>query len=175
MNKIGKYLKSVCTVTGALVLIGGIAALVIGWYNSGRIYIPSHTMIMIDMNHNYTESPTDNLIDEILGRQSMDFAKLIKAIEFAGADDRIDAVIARIDVSNLEIAQIQDVARAIENYKKSGKPAYVFSQGFGPLGQGNREYYLATFFDKTLKFSYVLPLEWYFSSFRTLRNSRMGT
>lgn len=148
MNKIGKYLKSVCTVTGALVLIGGIAALVIGWYNSGRIYIPSHTMIMIDMNHNYTESPTDNLIDEILGRQSMDFAKLIKAIEFAGADDRIDAVIARIDVSNLEIAQIQDVARAIENYKKSGKPAYVFSQGFGPLGQGNREYYLATFFDK---------------------------
>lgn len=148
MNKIGKYLKSVCTVTGALVLIGGIAALVIGWYNSGRIYIPSHTMIMIDMNHNYTEAPTDNLIDEILGRQSMDFAKLIKAIEFAGADDRIDAIIARIDVSNLEIAQIQDVARAVESYKKSGKPAYVFSQGFGPLGQGNREYYLATFFDK---------------------------
>lgn len=148
MNKIGKYLKSVCTVTGALVLIGGIAALVIGWYNSGRVYIPQHTMIMIDMNHNYTEAPTDNLIDEILGRQSMDFAKLIKAIEFAGADDRIDAVIARIDVSNLEIAQIQDVARAVESYKKSGKPAYVFSQGFGPLGQGNREYYLATFFDK---------------------------
>lgn len=148
MNKVIKYLKSVCTITGALVLIGSVAALIIGWYNNRRVYIPQHTMIMIDMNHNYTEVPTDNLIDEILGRESMDFSKLIKAIEFASADDRIDAIIARIDVSNLEIAQIQDVARAIESYKKSGKPAYVFSQGFGPLGQGNREYYLATFFDK---------------------------
>jgi len=148
MNKVTKYLKSVCTITGALVLIGSVAALIIGWYNNRRVYIPQHTMIMIDMNHNYTEVPTDNLIDEILGRESMDFSKLIKAIEFASADDRIDAIIARIDVSNLEIAQIQDVARAIESYKKSGKPAYVFSQGFGPLGQGNREYYLATFFDK---------------------------
>ncbi|MBQ8481319.1 MAG: signal peptide peptidase SppA [Alphaproteobacteria bacterium] len=148
MRKFGKYIKSFCTVLGALVITGGIAALFIGWYNNRRIYIPPHTMIMVDMNHNFSEVPTDNLLDEILDRQSMSFQKLIKAIEIAAVDDRIDAIIARIDVSNLEMAQIQDIARAVTSYKTSGKPAYVFSQGFGPLGRGNREYYLATFFDK---------------------------
>ena len=148
MRKLGKYIKSLCTILGALVIIGGIMALIVGWYNNRRVYIPPHTMVMIDMNHNFTEVPTDSLLDEILDRQSMSFQKLIKAIEIAAIDERIDALIARIDISNLEMAQIQDVARAIMSYKSSGKPAYVFSQGFGPLGQGNREYYLATFFDK---------------------------
>lgn len=148
MSKIGKYIKSICTISGALVILGSIAAIIIGLYNKHRTYIYPHSVVMIDMNHNYTEAPTDNLIDELLDRQSMNLVKLIKAIEFAAIDDRIDALVARIDVSNLEMAQIQDVARAIENYQKSGKPAYAFSQGFGPLGQGNREYYMATFFDK---------------------------
>ena len=148
MRKFAKYMKSLCTVLGAMVIIGGIGTLLVAWYNNRRIYIPEHTMIMIDMNHNFTEVPTDNLIDEILDRQSMSFHKLIQAIEMAAADERIDGLIARIDISNLETAQIQDVARAVTNFKKSGKPAYVFSQGFGPLGQGDREYYLATFFDK---------------------------
>ena len=148
MRKFGKYIKSLCTILGALVIIGGVMTLLVGWYNNRRVYIPSHTMVMIDMSHNFTEVPTDSLLDEILDRQSMSFQKLIKAIEIAAIDERIDALIARIDISNLEMAQIQDVARAIMSYKTSGKPAYVFSQGFGPLGQGNREYYLATFFDK---------------------------
>ena len=148
MRKFGKYIKSLCTRLGALVIIGGVMALIVGWYNNRRVYIPPHTMVMIDMSHNFTEVPTDSLLDEILDRQSMSFQKLIKAIEIAAIDERIDALIARIDISNLEMAQIQDVARAIMSYKTSGKPAYVFSQGFGPLGQGNREYYLATFFDK---------------------------
>lgn len=148
MIKFGKYMKSFCTILGAMVIIGGLGALIVSWYNNRRIYIQPHTMIMLDMNNNFSEVPTDSLIDEILDRQSMSFQKLIKSIEIAAIDNRIDALIARIDVSNLEMAQIQDVARAVAKYKTSGKPAYVFSQGFGPLGQGNREYYLATFFDK---------------------------
>ena len=148
MRKFGKYIKSLCTILGGIVIVCGLSALIVCLYNRNKSYIEPHTMIMIDMNHNYSEVPTDGLFDEILDRKSMSFQKLIKAIEFAAIDDRIDGIVARIEISNLELAQIQDVARAVMNYKKSGKPAYVFSQGFGPLGQGNREYYLATFFDK---------------------------
>lgn len=148
MRKFGKYIKSLCTILGGIVIVCGLSALIVCLYNRNKSYIEPHTMIMIDMNHNYSEVPTDGLFDEILDRKSMSFQKLIKAIEFAAFDDRIDGIVARIEISNLELAQIQDVARAVMNYKKSGKPAYVFSQGFGPLGQGNREYYLATFFDK---------------------------
>lgn len=148
MYKFVKYIKSLCTILGGLVIICGLGALLVYWYDRNKSYIEPHTMMMIDMSHNYSEVQTDGLLDEILDRKSMSFHKLIKAIEFAAVDDRIDGIVARIEVSNLELAQIQDMARAVTNYKKSGKPAYVFSQGFGPLGQGNREYYLASFFDK---------------------------
>ncbi|MBR6356325.1 MAG: S49 family peptidase, partial [Alphaproteobacteria bacterium] len=40
------------------------------------------------------------------------------------------------------------MARAIARFRQSGKKTVVFSQGFGPFGQGNREYYLASFFEK---------------------------
>ena len=148
MTKLIKYIKSLCTITGALFIVGGCFTLFVGWWNSGKIDILPHTILTIDMNHNYSEVPTVSIVDELWGKQSMSLEKLLKAIEFAAIDERIDGIVARIDISNLEIAQIQDVARAVTNYKSSGKPAYVFSQGFGPLGQGNREYYLATFFDK---------------------------
>ena len=37
----------------------------------------------------------------------MSFSQLIKAIEFAQADKRIDGIVARIDVSDLELAQFK--------------------------------------------------------------------
>lgn len=148
MNRFVRYISSLCTVLGALLLVSGAGCMLFSWYNAKKTNISEHTVIMVDMNNNYSEIPTDSLVDELLGRNSMNFNLLLQAIEMAGVDDRIDALIARIDISNLDMAQIQDVARSVMAFRASGKPAYVFSQGFGPLGQGNREYYLATFFDK---------------------------
>ncbi|MBR3676817.1 MAG: signal peptide peptidase SppA [Alphaproteobacteria bacterium] len=148
MRKIIGFIKSVCTVLGAMVLICGIGAVLIRFYNGKAIEIPKHTMLMIDFGHNFSEVQTDGLLNELLDRQGVSFTSLIQSIEMAAGDERIDGIVARIDVSGLELAQIQDVARAVEVFKQSGKKTYVFSQGFGPFGQGNREYYLATFFDK---------------------------
>lgn len=148
MRKIRKFIVSLCTVLGGMVLACGVIALLMRFYNGKAVHIPEHTVIMIDFSHNYSESQTDNLLNELLDRQSMSFASLIQSIEMAATDDRIDGIVARLDISGLELAQVQDVAQAITAFKKSGKKTYVFSQGFGPFGQGNREYYLATYFDK---------------------------
>ena len=148
MAKIYKWLKSFCATLGAIVLISGIGALVVRLYTDYSAKIPEHTVMMIDFSHNFSEQTTDNLIDELLDRQGMCLTDLIKAIEMAGEDKRIDGIVARLDISDLELAQIQDVARAIGSFRKKGKKTYVYSQGFGPFGQGNREYYLATFFDE---------------------------
>lgn len=148
MRKIRNFIKSVCTVLGAMVLVCGIGAFILRFSNGKAIDIPEHTMLMIDFGHNFSEAQTDNLINELLDRKTMSFSSLIQSIEMAAGDERIDGIVARLEVSNLELAQIQDVARAITFFKQTGKKTYVFSQGFGPFGQGNREYYLATFFDK---------------------------
>ena len=146
MKKIYNLIKSTCTVLGAIILV----CMVIGavFNMSGGVKIQPHSVITVDFSHNFGEQSTDDVWNELIGRESMRFADLIKSIEVAATDERIDGIIARLDISDLELAQIQDVARAITYFRQSKKQAYVFSQGFGPLGQGNREYYLASFFDK---------------------------
>ncbi|MBQ9271801.1 MAG: signal peptide peptidase SppA [Alphaproteobacteria bacterium] len=148
MLKIYQFIKSICTICGVLMIISGIGSGIFYWYNNRVSHISEHTMLMIDFSHNYGEAQTDNLLNELMERQTLPLQHLIEAIEMAAADKRIDGIVARLDVSDLEPAQIQDVARAISIFRKSGKQTIVFSQGFGPFGQGNREYYLASFFDK---------------------------
>ena len=147
MKTIGKLIKATCTAFGAIMLICIVICTVFGMYGS-TVQIQEHSVITVDFSHDFSEQATDDIWDELIGRESMRFADLLKSIELAATDERIDGIIAKLDISDLKLAQIQDVARAILTFRKSGKKAYVFSQGFGPLGQGNREYYLATFFDK---------------------------
>ena len=148
MAKIANFIKSVCTSIGAIILICLLITMLVQLYGGNGVNIPKHTMLTIDFSHNFGEQTGDGLVDELLGRQGMRLTDLIKSIEMSGEDDRIDGIVARLDVSELELAQIQDIAKAIEGFRAKGKKTYVFSQGFGPFGQGNREYYLATFFEK---------------------------
>lgn len=148
MHKIGKMLRKLCTVVGAVILVIGVLSLAVGWYNRDHIYIEPNSALMIDFSANISELPQENLLDEFNNQTQIRLQNLIQAIEMAAIDSHINILVARLDTSNLEMAQIQDVARVIELFRSSGKKAYVFSQGFGALGQGNREYYLATFFDK---------------------------
>lgn len=146
MRKIFDIFKYICTFVGAAVILLGI---LFGWvYNSdSAVEIKPHSMLLIDFADNYAEVKSDALLDDIVGGETMTLQDLITAIGIAAADPRIDGIVALIDNTTLEFAQVQDVARAIAGFRKSGKKTYVFSQGFGSLGQGNREYYLASFFD----------------------------
>ncbi len=148
MAKFYRLFRSFCTTLGFLLLISLVVGLIMRFYFGNTVKIPEHSMLTVDFGHNFSEQTSESFMDELIGRQSMSLTDLIKAIEIAAGDKRIDGIVARLDVSDLELAQIQDVARAIASFRKTGKKTCVFSQGFGPLGQGNREYYLATFFEK---------------------------
>ena len=140
MHKIGKMLRKLCTVVGAVILIIGVLSLAVGWYNRDRIYIEPNSALMIDFSANISELPQENLLDEFNNQTQIRLQNLIQAIEMAALDSHINVLVAKLNTSNLEMAQIQDVARVIELFRSSGKKAYVFSQGFGSLGQGKREY-----------------------------------
>lgn len=147
-RKIGKTLKSFCTILGALVLIIGIVSCILNYYRAQNIYIPEHTMLVINFDDPITETGETNIFSEIMQTDSLNFVKLLQSVEFASHDDKIDGLVARINTTNLDMAQIQEIAGVIEKFRKSGKKTIVHSRGFGPLGQGNREYYLASFFEK---------------------------
>lgn len=147
-KKSWRFIKSICAILGGLVIICGLGFGIYQWNASDAVYVPENSALIIDFSQDINETGEKSLIDELNDASVLRLQSVLQAIELAGYDDHIKVLIARLDTTELEMAQIEDVARAVMNFRASGKKAYVFSQGFGPLGRGNREYYLATFFDK---------------------------
>ena len=147
-KKSWQLVKSLCTILGCLVLIGGFVFSIYRWYASDAVYIPENSALVIDFTQNINETGENSLLDELQDTSVLRLQSLLQAIELAAVDENIKTLLVRLDTTDLEMAQIEDVARSVIAFRATGKKAYVFSQGFGPLGQGNREYYLATFFDK---------------------------
>ncbi len=112
------------------------------------VTIPDRSLLMVDLDASFAEVRKDNLLTEVSETNSLSFADLLAVLQFAGQDDGVKAVVAKINVSGLGMAQAQELYRTIKQIRQSGKKAYIYSTGFGAYGGGTKEYYLATAFDK---------------------------
>ena len=102
VNKIKKFIRRLCNIVGGLVLISLILFISIGLYNRGRVYVPENSVLVIDLSANIKELPQENLLDELNDNPQIKLRNFIQAIEFAAHDPNISALVARIDVSDLE-------------------------------------------------------------------------
>lgn len=110
--------------------------------------IPDESVLTLDFDSSAKETRGDNLLTEISESSPLSFYDLVKAVNMAALDPKIKALVAEISVSDLGLAQIQDMRKVIKDFRATGKKAYLFSRGFGSLGGGTSEYYLATAFDE---------------------------
>lgn len=149
LQKIGKILIY------GLALLGGIALCALfALYNllGGKQTItvppiPENAIITLDLNQKFNEAQSDSLLAE-LDDGNMTYFDLIKYLNLAMLDDNVKGVLAKVNITNLGLAQIQNLRNTIQNLNKQGKKTYIFSSGMGSLGQGTDEYWLATAFDK---------------------------
>lgn len=155
-ENIKSVIKKICVCIGAVFLIV-IFILTLNLYFSGSsVQIQNNSYIEIDLSEDFNENAQTTLMDDLIGYERPNFMQLLKSIEIASVDKRIRGLVLKTDTLTTDLAQTQNLARAIQNFKKSGKKVYVYSRGFGNLGQGNREYYLASFADKI----YMQPHSW---------------
>ena len=115
-----------------------------------KIVVEDNSVLVIDFNQDFSEIAKDDIISGLLGESSMSLYNLLNIIEAAQYDEKITSIVGLIDSSDLGAAQIDDVRNAIKRFRSGGKKAYVYSQGFGTLGGGLSEYYLATAFDEII-------------------------
>ena len=113
-----------------------------------RINIEPESALLIDFNQKFSEVGNNDIVSEFLGESSFSLYDLLSVIEAAQYDEKITSIVAYIDSSDLGSAQVDEVRNAIKRFRSSGKKAYVYSQGFGALGGGLSEYYLASAFDE---------------------------
>ncbi len=147
-NLIKSILKKVCIVVGAVVIISLICIFINAYRNLQGFEIADNSYLEIDLSEDYSENAQTTLLDDVMGYEKVGFMQLLKSVEFASIDNRIKGIVLRLDSLSLDLAQTQNLASSLQNFKQSGKKIYVYSRGFGSLGQGNREYYLATFADE---------------------------
>lgn len=110
--------------------------------------VPAQAILQVNFDNKFNETRGDTLLTEFSESSPLAFFDLIRAIGAAAGDKRIKALAARVSSSDLGLAQIEELRSAVEAFRKSGKPAYLFSTGFGSFGRGTSEYYLATAFDQ---------------------------
>ena len=139
----------------ALAIIGGLFVLaVLGVMATMRqdIYstfeMPDKAVLVIDGDAYYPEINNNDLWRELSGGKGIAFADLIEAINNAADDERVEALVMKLGIPQMGLAQIQELREAIRGFSQKGKPAYVYSNGFGSVGGGTAAYYLATAFDK---------------------------
>lgn len=134
---------------GAVVLLGFFLFLnMLGGTSNIIPSVPKNAVLTLDLNQNYPEVRADDLWAEFSEMPQTSFYDLIKAINIAALDDRIKAIVAKVNETPLGLAQIQDLRSALEAFRSTGKKAYLYSSGMGNFGGGTKEYYLTSAFSE---------------------------
>ncbi len=71
-----------------------------------------------------------------------------QSIERATTDNRVQALVLRVNVAGYNLTQLQRLRASVINFKQSGKKTIIFSESYGAGGVGLGVYYLASAFDE---------------------------
>jgi protease-4 len=131
-------INAVITVIVLVVLVGG--------FGSRHVVVPSSAALVVDLQGDLVEQfsgdPAARAIDKLLGEKQQPQTRLrdvVEAIDKAREDSRIKALVLETDeMQGAGLEQLQYIAHAVRDFKKSGKPVFALGDAYD---QG--QYYLA--------------------------------
>ncbi|MDG5814521.1 signal peptide peptidase SppA [Chitinispirillales bacterium ANBcel5] len=141
-------LTKVLAVIGAVTLITVIIFIVFGIYTRhtrDRIY--PETVLEIDFGLGLVESPPPSPVNRLIRGERLRIREIVEALDTGAQDNRVRAVIARIDGGPFRYGDVQEIRDAVKRFRTSGKRAIAYAETFGEFGPGNSLYYLASSFD----------------------------
>jgi len=106
------------------------------------------TILEVNFEQSYPEYVSDVSSPETLFYRQPRLQEVVGAIEQAGKDKRIKAIVAKVGASQMGMASVQELRDAVLAFRGSGKPAIAYGETFGEVSPGNGAYYLATAFDE---------------------------
>lgn len=132
-----------------LLFLGLIALLLSVWLQSRPKPIPDQAPLLISPNGVLVDQerhidPTRRLINPAGGQSEVVLRELIRVIRFAAHDDRVPALLLRLDdLQGGGLSKLQELGTAIEYFKAAGKPVIAFSDTFD-----QQQYFLASYADE---------------------------
>ncbi|HHS51184.1 MAG TPA: signal peptide peptidase SppA [candidate division Zixibacteria bacterium] len=96
------------------------------------------TSLSLDLSGDYAERPQAGLFSP----RKRAFGRLLRSIERAAEDDRVEALVIRYRFPNLNFAQTEELRDVLQKFKANGKPILLYADNLG-----NLSYYLASVAD----------------------------
>lgn len=99
-------------------------------------------VLTADLNRGITEAPKVSGLTGMPRGGAYPLRDLLDALEKAAGDAKVAALVVRLNGADLKMARVQELREAVEVFRRSGKPAVLFSESLG----GTEEVYLASAF-----------------------------
>lgn len=105
-------------------------------------------VLTIDLSQPVVEDASVSPLSRLMGARRPQLRQLVDTIDDAAGDDRVRALLVRVDRPAESWAHAEEVRGAVARFRDSGKPAIAHAQSFGEVGDGTIGYYVATAFDE---------------------------
>ncbi|AKQ70122.1 Signal peptide peptidase SppA, 67K type [Myxococcus hansupus] len=139
---------------GALAFVGALSVLfVVGLVglmvlaSASKPSVPSNLVLELDLENPLPENSAGDSLAGAFGEEPATVRDVVDALEKAGSDARVKALVVRIGQTGTPAAT-QEIRDAVKAFRAKGKKTVAYSDTFGELGNSTLSYYLASAFDE---------------------------
>src|SRR6266851_3034596 len=104
-------------------------------------------ILELDLTDGVAEGPPADPVSAVLTMRRTRLADLLDGLRRARSDQRVRALVAKVGGRPIGLATVQEIRRAVEEFRDAGKVTVAWAETFGEFSAGNVPYYLATAFD----------------------------
>jgi protease IV len=105
-------------------------------------------VLALDLSRPVADMPEGHPLSRMLAARRPGLREVLEVLEEAARDPRIHALLARVDAPARSWAHAEELRRAIDVFRASGKPAIAHAQSFSEAGDAALAYHVATAFDE---------------------------
>jgi protease IV len=104
-------------------------------------------ILELDLTEGIAEEPPADPVSALLTMRRARLADLVDGLRRASGDERVKALVAKVGGRPVGLATVQEIRRAVEEFRRAGKLTFAWAETFGEFSAGNVPYYLATAFE----------------------------
>lgn len=145
-----KILKKTCMALGAFVLFFVVLSAVGLFFvdKEAEVEIPQNMVLVYNMDKPLPETLAPPSLAAPFESSHITAQNFIDSLNTASKDKRVHGLVVKLNSAGIELNHIQEIRKALKDFKKSGKFAYIYAPSFSELGSGIGAYYLAAAFDE---------------------------
>jgi protease IV len=104
-------------------------------------------ILELDLTDGIAEGPPADPVSAVLTMRRTRLTDLLDGLRRARSDQRVKALVVKVGGRPIGLATVQEIRRAVEEFRDAGKVTIAWAETFGEFSAGNVPYYLATAFD----------------------------